>query len=87
MAGIWIVLVYGSSLALALLLLYFFRTHWYWHALSVLAALAIGSVPTPAEWKSPTFDLLIGSVFVLLLVWGIAAPFFHPHQHHREKHA
>jgi hypothetical protein len=77
MAPVWVVLTYGSSVILALLLLYLFHSRsWYWHASSVGLAIVIGLTPVPAGWQAPTTDLLIGSVFLLLLVWGLAAPLF-----------
>jgi hypothetical protein len=45
--------------------------------LSILAALAIGLTPPPEGWHPP--DLLVGSVFLFLFVWGIGAPFFRAH--------
>jgi hypothetical protein len=72
---------------LALALLYFIRAKWYWHALSVVGALAVGLAPPSEAWQPP--DLLVGFVFVLLFVWGIGGPLmktFHPHSH-LEHHA
>jgi hypothetical protein len=55
---------------------------WNWHALAVLAALAIGFTPMPAEWKAPAFDLIFG-------IGGLAAfPIQHGPRHgHRHHHA
>ncbi len=75
-----VALVYGCAVLGAAALLYFFHTAWYWHALSVGAALAIGFTPFPPEWGLP--DLAVGFVFVFLFVWGFAAPFFHTHHYH-----
>jgi hypothetical protein len=56
--------------------------------LAALAALGLGFVPTPPEWKSEAFDLMFGFAFILLLVWGIGGlVVFRPHRPHREKHA
>lgn len=77
---VWVALAFGSAILLALILLYCFRARWYWHVLSVLAALAIGLTRPPEGWHPP--DLLVGSVFLFLFVWGIGAPFFRAH--HRE---
>ncbi len=72
-------LVYGSALALAFLILFVFQArHWYWHVLSVLVAVCLGLVRFPENWHGPAFDLFIGFWFVFLLVWGIGAPFFRP---------
>jgi hypothetical protein len=68
------------------LLYHFHSQSWFWHVLAIVAALSLGFVQTPPEWKSKTFDLLFGSTFVFLLVWGVGGllPVFH---HHHEKHA
>ena len=79
------VLVYLVALSVPLLLVYCFHSHWYWHALSLIAALGLGFVRTPPEWKTPAFDMCFGAVFVFLLVWGLAG-LLRP-RHHREKHA
>jgi hypothetical protein len=73
---------YALVVILALGLLYVFGAlHWYWHALGIAAALVLGSMPMSMfqPWVSPVFDLMLGSVIVFLLVWGIAAPFFREH--------
>lgn len=74
MQPIWVALVYGSALILAVVLVYEFRTKWYWHALSVAAGLAVGLTPPPQGWQPP--DLAVGFVFVFLMAWGLGAPFF-----------
>ncbi|MGE5645017.1 MAG: hypothetical protein ACM336_04415 [Acidobacteriota bacterium] len=74
MQPLLVALVYGSCLALAVALLYFFHARWYWHALSLAASLGVGLTPLPAEWKIP--DLLVGAVFVFLFVWGLGLPLF-----------
>lgn len=68
--------VYGAALALAVVLLFFFHARWFWHVLSVAAALGIGLTPLPPEWKVP--DLVVGFVFFFLLAWGVGAPAFRP---------
>ncbi|HVX67499.1 MAG TPA: hypothetical protein VHA11_12890 [Bryobacteraceae bacterium] len=80
-------IVYGLSLILALALLYFYPARWYWHALSLLAALALGLTPLPQNSGIP--DLLIGAVFLLLFVWGAAFPLFRKHHGpiHLPRHA
>lgn len=74
---------YAGSLALALLLLYWFHAKWYWHVLSVIAAFIIGLAPPPEglTWR-PVFDLMVGCVFVFLLVWGAGEIFLH--RYHRK---
>ena len=69
--------VYGSSLVLAVVLLYFFRMrHWYWHVLSILVAIVIGLIPTPGALQGSNGDLGVGGVVALLFLWGILAPLF-----------
>ena len=74
MQPIWVALVYGSAVVLAVIVVYEFRTKWYWHALSVVAGLAVGLTPPPERWRPP--DLLVGFVFIFLMAWGLGAPFF-----------
>jgi hypothetical protein len=83
MNPLWVLLVYGSSFVLALVLLYFFHARWYWHALAVVAALAIGVIRFPPEFRPP--DLVVGFAFFFLLVWGIGGPFV-PSRHSRHVH-
>jgi len=84
--SLWTPVIYLIAIAIPVLLLYHFHSAaWYWHVLAIVAALALGFVPTPAELKTTTFDLLFGSVFIFLMVWGIGGLIvFHPHH---EKHA
>jgi hypothetical protein len=83
----WVVaLAYLVAVALACGLLYWFGARsWYWHVLSVVAALAIGLAPVPEQFRGPSADVTIGFVFLLLLIWGAGAPFVH--RTHHEKHA
>jgi hypothetical protein len=78
----WVVLVYGSSIGLALLLLYCFTVQWYWHVASAGLAFVIGLVPFPPEWHSPQMDLAIGWLFLFFFIWGVGEPFFTGHRHH-----
>jgi hypothetical protein len=80
------VLVYLLAIGVPIFLLYLFRSQaWYWHLLAIVAALGIGLVPTPAEWKTAGLDVAFGFLFILLLVWGVGGlVVFRPH---REKHA
>jgi hypothetical protein len=56
--------------------------------LSIAAALALGLVPTPPEWKSARVDLVFGFALTFLLLWGAGGlVVFRPHVHTREKHA
>ena len=83
------VLVYLLAIAIPIYLLYRFGSEsWYWHALSIAAALALGIVPTPPGWKGAGVDLLFGFALTLLLLWGVGGlVVFRPHVHTREKHA
>lgn len=83
------VLVYLSAIAVPVYLLYRFGSEaWYWHLLSIAAAIAVGLVPTPPQWKSAGVDLLFGFVLTFLLLWGVGGlVVFRPHIHTRAKHA
>jgi hypothetical protein len=76
---------YGAAVAVALLLLWYFHsTRWYWHVLAVVAAIAIGVTPVPFDISDAArrnFDVVVGSLFLLLFFWGAAAPLF------RQRHA
>ena len=85
--SIVVLAVYGISVILALMLLYRFHTRWYWHVLSVLAALAIGFSPPLPGWETPSRDLIYGFVVLFLLVWGLGEPFLHRFHRHRVRHA
>jgi hypothetical protein len=81
-----VTLAYGLAIFLALALLSYFEAKWFWHALSLAAALAVGLAPLPPEWRIP--DMLLGAVFLFLFVWGVGMPVFrhHHHSHHRKLH-
>jgi len=69
--------VFGVAVLLALGLLYWFHARaWYWHLLSVAAALGVGFMPPLVANRTVYYDMAIGFVFLLLLVWGAAAPLF-----------
>ena len=89
MFGMLAVLVYLLAMGIPIYLLYKFHSQaWYWHVLCVLGAIAMGFVPIPASLQKPTFDLIFGFVFILLMVWG-AGGLILPRtaNHHHEKHA
>ena len=84
-----VLLAYAGAAALALALLYLLHARWFWHVLSVVAALAIGllppgMIPIPAAWGMAR-DMIVGSVFLFLIVWGLGAPLFR--RHHQTPHA
>ena len=92
MFGMLAVLVYLLAMGIPIYLLYRFQSQaWYWHTLSVLAAVGMGFTPIPAEFQKPEFDLLFGFVFITLMIWGAGGLIlFRPHEHHHphhEKHA
>jgi len=81
MSFIWVLAAYACAASLPVVLLHFLRAQaWYWHALSIGFALALGLTPMPSDSSSPLTDLLIGSAFLFLLVWGAAAPLFRGHR-------
>ncbi len=87
MSTVSVFAVYGFSVALALVFVYFFHARWYWHVLSVLAGLAIGFSPPVPGWDGPNRDLVYGSAVLFLLVWGLAEPFLHHFHRRRLRHA
>ena len=78
MATTWVFTAYGLSVVLALLLVYLFHSRWYWHVLSVLAACGVGLTPPIPVLTGPVRDMIYGTLFLFLLVWGCAEPFVHP---------
>lgn len=76
--------VFGAAFIVALIALYAFRARWYWHALSVVAGLALGLTPFPDGFRPP--DLVTGFLFVFLTVWGLGEVFVHPYHRGRKVH-
>ena len=77
MSSSLVALCYGSALLLALILLWRFGVKsWYWHVLSLAAAVAVGLTPLPQSLNTPQGTLGVGWVFVFLVVWAVAAPVF-----------
>jgi hypothetical protein len=82
----WIVfLSYSGVFALSAWLLWrYSHVRWYWHLMSIVLAVGIGLMPMKADWNHPAVDLAIGSVFLLLLIWGAGEWAFralHVHRH------
>jgi hypothetical protein len=82
----WIVaLCYAGVVALSAWLLWrFSHIRWYWHLMSIVLAFGIGLMPMKESWNRPSFDLIVGSVFLFLLFWGAgewAFRWFHVHRH------
>jgi hypothetical protein len=86
MFGMLAVLVYLTAMGVPLWLLHRFGSlQWFWHALAISAALVLGLIPVPIEFKGIAVDLIFGFSFILLLVWGIGGiVVYRPHLH---KHA
>lgn len=76
--------VFGAAFVMALIALYAHHARWYWHALSVVLALALGLTPFPDGARPP--DLVTGFLFVLLVVWGLGELFVHPYHRRRKAH-
>ena len=91
MFGMLAVLVYLLAMGIPIYLLYRFQSQaWYWHTLSVLAAIGLGFLPIPFALQKPGFDLLFGFVFIVLMIWGAGGLILfrtHHHAHDHEKHA
>jgi hypothetical protein len=82
-----VVLVYLLAFALSVVLLITIHSRpWYLHILAILAALALGFMHIPEQWKGVKFDLMFGGVILFLLVWGVGG-LLTLHIHHHEKHA
>ena len=78
---------YCGAALLALALVYLFHARWYWHAFSVLAALALGFAPPVPGWDGPSRDLFYGLVILFLFIWGVAEPFLHRFHRQGLRHA
>jgi hypothetical protein len=79
-------LIYTVAIGLPVLALFRFHSQaWYWHGLAIAIGLTLGFIPTPQEYKTAAFDLLFGSVFIALMVWGIGGLILY--RPHHERHA
>jgi hypothetical protein len=75
--SIWVMVAFGCSALLALVLLLFMGPkRWYWHVLSLTVSLGVGLTPIPASLNTPRGSMIIGSVFTFFFVWAVAAPLF-----------
>ena len=82
MSPLLVALCYGSATLLSLYLLWHFGAkRWYWHVLSIVVALAIGLTPMPTILIHQSMTLVVGWIFALLFIWGVAAPLFAYRQH------
>ncbi|HEY3442691.1 MAG TPA: hypothetical protein VGK29_18160 [Paludibaculum sp.] len=80
-----VALAYTAAFAAAIFLLWrFSNIKWYWHLLAVVAAIGLGLMPPLPVPITAVYDMIIGVVFLLLVVWGIGEPVFkvfHIHRH------
>jgi hypothetical protein len=81
MQTLLVAFIYAIAVGGAVGALYFFEARWFWHGLSLAAALGLGLAPLPPEWGIP--DVAMGAVFLFLFVWGLGLPVFRPHHGHR----
>ena len=71
MFSFFAVVIYLAALCLPIYVLFQFGSQaWYWHAMAVLGALALGLIPMPLWLQSQALDLALGFAFVALIVWG-----------------
>ena len=90
MSSTVVVPIYLLAIGIPAYLLYRFHSQsWFWHVLAILAAFALGLMPTPPEFKTVTWDLVFGFTFVALMSWGIGGLlFYRTHATtHRHRHA
>jgi hypothetical protein len=74
MSPVLVALCYGSATVFSLFLLWYFGVKsWWWHALSVAAALTLGLVRLPTFFDTPEMTLAVGWFFIFLLFWGLGA--------------
>jgi uncharacterized membrane protein YphA (DoxX/SURF4 family) len=70
-------LSYLAALLVAVYLLWrFSHVRWFWHLFAVAAALAIGLMPPIPQSYGATYDIVIGSAFLFLLMWGAGEPLY-----------
>lgn len=86
-----VLLAYLGAFLFAVLCMYLFgQVRWYWHVAAIIIALAMGLMPPVPGWQGPQFDILAGSLFIILFTWGVGEPIydslklphFHGHKHH-----
>jgi hypothetical protein len=80
-------MIYGAAFALGLAMTWWFRpVRWYWHLLSIAAAIGIGLMPPVDNLKGPLWDMTTGAMFVFLITWGVSElllKVMHAHHHQR----
>lgn len=77
----WVFIAYGLAALAALIILWLYQpAKWYWHILAIVAAFGIGLIPTPEPFRADNIrryaDAVVGTIFVFLIFWGLAAPLF-----------
>jgi len=55
--------------------------------LAIVTSVALGFVPVPDGLQKPGFDLLFGSLFIVLMIWGAGGLILYRKHEHHEKHA
>ena len=86
MSPVLVLSCYGSALLVSVYLLWHFgQLRWYWHALSVCIALAIGFYPGNEFLGRPDVTLATGWIFTALFVWGAGGAAF-PIREHAHRH-
>jgi hypothetical protein len=88
MPAILAILAYVVAIGIPVFLLQRFHSrHWFWHTLAIVAAVGLGFIPIPQDLQRPGHDLLFGSVFVALMIWGAGGLILYHTRGHRERHA
>lgn len=86
MFSVLAVLVYLAAMGLPIYLLHQFHSQaWYWHALAVIAGVALGAVPIPVGMQTPGYDLAFGFLFIVFMIWGAGGLIMF--RTHHEEHA
>ncbi len=77
MSSMIVVLSYLAALAAAVFLLWrFSHVKWVWHLAALAIAIGIGFMPPVKDLPGALYDLLIGSAFLFLLIWGVGEAVF-----------
>ncbi|HNX05253.1 MAG TPA: hypothetical protein PKI32_07105 [Opitutales bacterium] len=91
MSSAFVLLAYLGAFLFAVLCIYLFgQTRWYWHIAATVAAIGIGLMPPMQGFQGQQYDIVVGSLVVILLTWGVGEPIYDslklPH-FHRRSHA
>lgn len=85
-----VILAYIGAFLFAILCMYLFgQVRWYWHVAAIAVALGMGFMPPVQGWQGPLFDMVVGSLFIILFTWGVGEPIYdsmklpHFHRHHK----